>query len=85
MGESKQYYYIAIDKQEKTIQLRKYQPNSCTARELKTLATEYNMTNCYPYQIDQRFTVFHNDTKNYIDYSTFYKKYAKYKVLEEVL
>lgn len=83
--ETKQsYYYITIDKVLKTIQLRKYQENSCTAREEKVLADEYNM-NCYPYQITQRFSIFHNDTKDYIDYSTFYKKYAKYKVLEAIL
>ena len=79
------YYYIAIDNLEKTIQLRKYQENSCTSREEKVLANEYEMKNCYPYQITQRFSIFHNDTKDYIDYSTFYKKYAKYKVLEAVI
>ena len=79
------YYYIAIDKLAKTIQLRKYQPNSCTSREEKLLATEYGMNNCYPYEITQRFSIFHNDTKNYIDYSTFYKKYAKFTVLEAVI
>jgi len=79
------YYYIAIDKQEKTIQLRKYQESSCYAREIKLLANEYNMNSKYPAMIDARFTIFHNDTVDHIDYSTFYKKYAKYKVLEAVL
>lgn len=77
------YYYIAIDKLEKTIQLRKYQESSCYAREIKLLANEYNMSTKYPSIIDSRFAIFHNDTVDFIDYNTFYKKYAKYKVLKE--
>jgi hypothetical protein len=74
------YYYILIDKQEKTIQLRPYvADNSCEAREIDLVSKEYGIT----YNVARnRFTIFHNDQKNYIDFNTFYKKYNKYTVKE---
>jgi hypothetical protein len=75
------YYYIAIDKQAKTIQLRASQGDSCQAVELSNLYADYGITeNLYK---SNRFALFFNGTKNYIDYSTFYKKYSKFTVLPE--
>jgi hypothetical protein len=78
--EKQKYYYIAIDKQAKTIQLRASQGDECQAVQLTKLYEDYGITeNLYR---SNRFALFFNGTKNYIDYSTFYKKYSKFTVLE---
>lgn len=75
------YYYILIDKLEKTISLREYEQNSCDAREMKKIQIEYNLQNFHLWQLDSRFRIMFNDTKNYIDYNTIYKYVRKYKVI----
>jgi hypothetical protein len=77
MDQNEKYYYIAIDKQAKTIQLR--QCGSCKAVDIQTLAKEYNISDR---EAEYRFQWFFNDQKDYIDYNTFYKKYNKFTVLE---
>lgn len=72
------YYYILIDKQEKTIQLRPYVTN-CNAAEYKKISEEFNIS----YNaVCNRFSIFHNGQNNTIDFNTFYKKYNKYTVKE---
>jgi hypothetical protein len=73
------YYYILIDKALKTIQLRPYR-GKCDAAEYDLIQREFNLN--FHNEVLQRFAMFHNGQKDYIDYSTFYKKYAKYKVIE---
>ena len=80
------YYYIAIDKLEKTIQLCEYSQDSCDAKEYNKLADRYNITDIISRNnMTRRFSIFFNDTKNYIDYNTFYKKYAKFTVLPDYM
>ena len=74
------YYYILIDKLEKTISLREYEnPESCYAREMKKVQIEYKLEQFHTWQIETRFKILHNETKNYIDYETLYKYARKYK------
>ncbi len=74
------YYYILIDKLEKTISLREYEsPQSCYAREMKKVQIEYKLEQFHTWQIESRFKILHNETKNYIDYETLYKYARKYK------
>lgn len=75
------YYYILIDKLEKTISLREYEKDSCDAREMKKVQVEYGLEKFHLWQLDSRFKIFFNDTKNYIDYETLYKYARKYEVI----
>jgi hypothetical protein len=84
--EDQKYYYIAIDKLQKTIQLCEYSNNSCDAREYEKIADRYNITDVVSrHNMQTRFSIFFNNTKNYIDYAVFYKKYAKFTVLSALL
>ena len=74
------YYYILIDKLEKTISLREYEsPESCYAREMKKVQIEYKLEQFHTWQIESRFKILHNETKDFIDYETIYKYARKYK------
>ena len=73
------YYYILIDKLEKTISLREYEEEDCDARVMKRVQKDYNLNELKLWQLDSRFKIFFNDTKNYIDYDALYKYARKYK------
>ena len=77
----KKYYYVLVDKQEKTITLREYEPSSCYSREMEKVKKEYGFCDIPIWQLEGRFKIFHNDTKNYIDYETLYKYARKYRVV----
>ena len=73
------YYWIVIDKVRKVLFV--VESKSCEATTLKWLQEKYSMKT-YMDTVN-RFQLFFNDNRNYIDYDKFYKKYAKWKVVEE--
>ena len=75
------YYYLLIDKLEKTISLREYEYESCDAKEMKKIQVEYGLQNFHTWQLDSRFKICFNDTKDYIDYEILCKYARKYKVI----
>lgn len=72
------YYWIAIDKALKTLQV--VEDRGCQAATEKHLQEVYNMPNRM--STGSRFSLFFNNTNPCIDYNTFYKKYAKWQVIE---
>lgn len=71
------YYWIAIDKALKTLQV--VEDKGCQAATEQYLQEVYNMPNRM--STGSRFSLFFNDTRDYIDYNKFYKKYAKWQVI----
>ena len=69
------YYYVVIDKQEKTLQV--VECNTCLAVLEKEIQAKYNLANNM--QVENRFRFFFNGEENKINYETLYKYARKYK------
>lgn len=78
----KKYYYIIIDKLEKTLQIAQISKDSCTATVQSFLEKKYGLTRMMS---NARFELFFNNELSYIDYDKFYKKYAKWKVVDGIM
>ena len=71
------YYCVVIDKVEKVLFIKEVK--GCMAMVERELQEEYSLPNRMT--VNARFGLFFNGTKDYIDYDTFYKKYAKWEVV----
>ena len=69
------YYYVLIDKQEKTIKL--IESESCLAITEEKVKELYNLSTRW--EVQSRFRFFFNGTEDKINLDTLYKYARKYK------
>ena len=73
----KKYYYVVIDKKEKTLQL--LESGSCLATTEEKVKKIYKLSTRW--EVEKRFTFFFNGTEEQINFDTLYKYARKYKVV----
>ena len=71
------YYYVVIDKQEKTLQL--LESASCLATTEEKVKEIYGLSTRW--EVETRFAFFFNGTEDQINFDTLYKYARKYKVV----
>jgi hypothetical protein len=71
------YYYVIIDKRNKTMKVREC--NTCLAMLEKQISEEENITR---WQVETKYNFFFNGTNDKIDFETIYKYARKFTIVE---
>ena len=75
----KKYYYVVIDKKEKTLQV--LESESCLATTEEKVKKIYKLSTRL--EVETRFSFFFNGTEEKINFETLYKYARKYKVVSK--